>query len=208
MAKSNHISGLLLLAIVCIHSGFGGNIVKGQNQVSSIRNQDMFPLTENVKAFKLNGASQQRALVKQIYDSQIGVGEAGVNRGPDVEKYLQYVKVSRGNPWCAAFVCWVFGQAGILNPRSAWSPDLFAKSRIIWPVENTPAVFRTGDVFGLYFTEKKRIAHAGFIDQQQGGWLITVEGNTSMSGGREGDGVYRKRRPIRSIYQVARYLNN
>lgn len=194
-------------------------------------------------------AKQQK--VRQIYTSQIGIREKPSNRGAEVEQYLRYANLAKGNPWCAAFVCWVFGQANIENPRTGWSPDLFKDSKVIWnraesgkrkveslsvesvtrnqdpiaigsrtsgiayiyPTRQTTgkpvAIGRqpdTGDVFGIYFPDKKRIAHAGFIDQWDGSWLITVEGNTNVSGGREGDGVYRKRRPIQSIYQVARYI--
>ena len=195
--------------------------------------------------------------VQQIYTSQIGVRESPSNAGPEVEKYLRYVKLPKGNPWCAAFVCWVFGRAGIENPRSGWSPDLFSASKLIWErgkitgkkfslepgIRNKEptclparqgfppkvpfdypsrlasgklpsgqagrqlATPETSDVFGIYFQEKKRIAHVGFIDQWDGKWLITVEGNTNLSGSREGDGVYRKRRLLSSINKVARYIS-
>ena len=201
-----------------------------------------------------------RIKVLQIYTSQIGFREQGVNTGPEVEKYLRYVNIPKGNPWCAAFVCWVFGQAGVANPRSGWSPDLFGEGRVIWrrgepgtksqesrlpqsalvgffsnTIQNNRTATRcahppraasewlqpgggagggsnhflptTGDIFGLYFPEKKRIAHVGFVDQWDGTWMVTVEGNTNNSGNREGDGVYRKRRLVRSIYKVARHIN-
>ena len=176
-------------------------------------------------------AKQQK--VQKIYTTQIGIREKGSNSGPAVEQYLLYVNLPKGNPWCAAFVCWVFGQANIDNPRTGWSPDLFKGSKVIWgkaesrklkvesrekhkdgnslgamsvrPTTNNQQP-TTGDIFGIYFPDKNRIAHTGFIDQWDGTWLITVEGNTNVSGGREGDGVYRKRRPVKSIYQVARYI--
>lgn len=192
-----------------------------------------------------------RMQVRDIYTSQVGIREKGSNSGPAVEQYLHYVNLPQGNPWCAAFVCWVFGQANIDNPRTGWSPDLFKGSKVIWdraesrklkvesredePGTNLPTAQAgsqesrhsrkayiyppsqttgnrqqttpgTGDIFGIYFPDKNRIAHTGFIDQWDGTWLITVEGNTNVSGGREGDGVYRKRRPVKSIYQVARYI--
>ena len=201
-------------------------------------------------------AKQQK--VKQIYTSQIGIREKHSNSGAEVEKYLHYVNLPAGNPWCAAFVCWVFGQASIENPRTGWSPDLFKPNRIIWERRNTrsydksnfkqnntntsppslnaqpihPALTTqsihqslnaqhirparqlitdnrqpaSGDIFGIFFPNKNRIAHVGFIDQWQTDWVITVEGNTNIEGSREGDGVYRKRRPVKSIYQVARYI--
>jgi hypothetical protein len=70
--------------------------------------------------------------VMRVCSSQIGVREKQLNAGPEVEKYLRYVNLPKGNPWCAAFVCWVYGQANVPNPRTGWSPDLFPASRIVW----------------------------------------------------------------------------
>jgi hypothetical protein len=183
-----------------------------------------------------------RQKIREIYSSQIGIREKGYNSGKAVEQYLSYVSLPKGNPWCAAFVCWVFGKAGVENPRSGWSPDLFGDRYVIWDREsaarsqelrhpqsvagvpwytsslatdNWQPAYRTGrlatpiagDIFGLYFPDKKRIAHAGFVDQWDGTWMISVEGNTNVSGSREGDGVYRKRRLVRTVYKVARYLD-
>jgi len=191
-------------------------------------------------------------LVQQIYTSQIGIREIGTNSGPMVGQYLRYVNLPKGNPWCAAFVCWVFGEANIVNPRTGWSSAMFPASRTIWTkvesgkqqkvesgkhqkvesgklkVESgwaesrcafpplagaggglsnqKPPIPSTGDIFGLYFPERKRIAHVGFIDQWDGTWMVTVEGNTNVSGSREGDGVYRKRRLVRTVYKVARFI--
>ena len=200
------------------------------NQIKNLQ-----PITYNL---------QLHLTTKKIYDSQIGIREQGVNTGPQVEEYLKYVNLKRGQPWCAAFICWVYGQANVDNPRTGWSPDLFKGSKVIWdraesvklkvesradepgtksqesrhsrisyiypPSKTTgnrqQTTPKTGDIFGLFFPEKNRIAHAGFIDYWDGTWLITVEGNTNDSGGREGDGVYRKRRLVKSVYQVARYI--
>lgn len=166
---------------------------------------------------------QLRDKVRQIYTSQLGVREKQVNSGPEVEQFLRYVKLPKGNPWCAAFVCWVYGEADVRNPRTGWSPDLFRNDKVIWtsaepgtrkrdsrrPQNGVPEQQpRTADVFGIYFPEKGRIAHVGFVDEWNDPWLITVEGNTNLSGSREGDGVYRKRRLVRSIYKVARYIDN
>ena len=47
----------------------------------------------------------------------------------------------------------------------------------------------------------------GFIDKKDGNYYITVEGNTNEAGSREGDGVYRKRRHIKTIYAISRWIN-
>lgn len=235
MAKSINLFGLLS-AVALLVCGYAGSTYIEQGTKIQEQRQAGFS-NEYRKTYQVKPTTYE-SKVKQIYDAEIGVRERGLNTGKRVEEYLAYVNLKTGDPWCAAFVCWVYGQAGVENPRSGWSPDLFPVSKLIWskagsrPGESgtksqesrhpqsvtydystrqttgnrqltTP---RTGDIFALFFPEKNRIAHAGFIDQWDGTWLITVEGNTNLSGSREGDGVYRKRRLVRSVYQVARYI--
>lgn len=132
-----------------------------------------------------------------IAQSQIGVREAtGKNDGLKVEQYLAYTGEQKGAPWCAAFVSWVFGQAGYPQPRTAWSPALF-------PAAKRTSEIKPATVFGIYFPALKRIAHCGFVERLDGHWIITIEGNTNITGGREGDGVYRKRRLASTIRYFA-----
>jgi len=148
--------------------------------------------------------------VSEVYTAELGVREAtGRNDGVRVEMYLASVGHKKGAPWCAAFVSWVYQQAGVKAVKSAWSPSWF-------PVNNT--IYTRGkegnktpdraDVFGLWFQNLKRIAHVGFIHEWQPNTsvVITVEGNTNDAGSREGDGVYKKRRLKSQIYKVSRWL--
>ncbi len=229
---------LAICALLCL-LGMAATKARGQSLSSPVRTvvHSGHPVRSQIER------------VKQIYTSQIGIRETQPNSGREVESYLRYVNLPKGNPWCAAFVCWVYGQAGVGNPRSGWSPALFVDSKVVWgrgepgtrnqepglppivPESGTrnqepglppivPYGFRygrvrgsgklvtpgTGDVFGLYFPEKGRIAHVGFVDKWEDPWVVTVEGNTNVLGSGEGDGVYRKRRLTRSIYRVARYV--
>ncbi|WP_304066745.1 CHAP domain-containing protein [Pedobacter glucosidilyticus] len=145
----------------------------------------------------------------KIYRKEIGTKEkSNRNDGSQIESYLKYTGHSKGAPWCAAFVSWCLGKAGINNPRSAWSPALLPQKRIIW--KNTwqqeKIQPQAGDVFGIWYAAKKRIAHCGFIDTWGESIIITVEGNTNEAGSREGDGVYRKRRLKRTLYAVADWV--
>jgi len=153
----------------------------------------------------------KRERLQEIYATELGVRElSGKNDGPKVEQYLHYVGLKKGNPWCAAFVCWALGNAGLSNPRSGWSPDLFPDANVTWRrsralhADNKPP--RPGDVFGIWFPQKGRIAHVGFVDHWGENWMISVEGNTNEAGSAEGDGVYRKRRLIASIYKVSDFI--
>lgn len=146
--------------------------------------------------------------VALAYSSQIGVRElTGHNDGKDVEKYLHVVGFEKGTSWCAAFVSWSFRQANVNAITNAWAPSWFPDDHTIY-IKGKPlkAVPRRADVFGLYFPEKGRIAHVGFVDSwPPGDYLVTVEGNTNNAGSREGDGVYRKRRLKSNIYKVSRW---
>lgn len=153
-------------------------------------------------------ASSQSSVgcIKSVYTSQIGVREAtGKNDGKQVESYLKSVKSVKGNPWCAAFVAWCFDQCGVKTVRSAWSPSWFPSNRVIWK-QGVGTVPHAGNVFGIWFNNRNRIAHVGFIDEWHGKYAITVEGNTNDAGSREGDGVYRKRRLTRQIYAVSNWF--
>jgi hypothetical protein len=153
------------------------------------------------------GAGSVRDDIRRTYLSQVGIREAtGRNDGAEIETYLHSVGGRVGQPWCAAFVYWCFRQNAVKAPRSPYSPDFFRRNIIYTrgaPISKLPS---SGDVFGIYFPGKGRIAHVGFIDKWGEKWVETVEGNTNAAGSREGDGVYKKKRLSRQIYQVADYL--
>lgn len=160
------------------------------------------------------GFSQSNSLrdsVEQTYLSQVGIREAtGHNDGSDIEKYLQSTGLDKGYAWCAAFVNWVYTANGIETVTSpAWSPNWFTQNVIYKPSDYILNSFpNKGDVFGIYFQSKNRVAHVGFIHQwTSGNFATTVEGNTNTAGSREGDGVYVKRRIKRQIFVVSSYIN-
>jgi hypothetical protein len=132
---------------------------------------------------------------------EIGVREqTGKNDGRRVEEYLRYVGLKKGQPWCAAYVSFIFAQSGFNKPCSGWSPDLFPSSRLAR--SSLP-----GNILGIYFKKYKRIAHVGIILEQRGDYLISAEGNTNVEGSREGDGVYIRMRHRRTIYKIADWIS-
>lgn len=151
--------------------------------------------------------------------TQVGVREeGGRNRGPQVDEYIRSVGLdpskggAKGYAWCCAFVYWCTREAyqrsmwenGMSGPaqlpidRTAWVWDLLKnKDRICPP--------KAGAVFVMsHSTDPKQMpfkAHTGFVVDVDGEFVNTCEGNTDGSGGREGDGVYRKRRAIKDLYR-------
>lgn len=161
-------------------------------------------------AFGLHGQNSKLVEVQKIYSAEIGVRElTGHNDGKQVEEFLASCGLPKGQPWCAAFVCWTFKKAGVKAIVSGYSPNWFTSKYVVWTrgAKNnfTP---QPADVGGLWFANKGRIAHTFFIDIWPAGSsiAITVEGNTNEAGSREGDGVYRKRRLKTQLYKISRYL--
>jgi hypothetical protein len=145
------------------------------------------------------GATSPRELVLEQARQAIGIREAtGRNDGPLVDEILSSVNLEgTKSPWCAAFIVWVgdkaFGST-LFNPypRSAWSPVFLTKPT--WDRQRKGTSLKPADVFGIWFNSMGRVAHVGLVEKSEGDWLVTIEGNTNGGGGRDGDGVYRRRR--------------
>jgi hypothetical protein len=137
----------------------------------------------------------------EVARGTIGWREVGRNSGPLVDKILASVGLEGTRaPWCAAWVVYIgdeaFGKKENPFPRSAWSPD-FVKSPT-WNRGRGKKPDRA-DAFGIYFQSIKRGAHTGIVEKVEGNWVVTIAGNTNDDGSRDGDGVYRKRRPLGTI---------
>lgn len=143
----------------------------------------------------------------EIYLSQVGVREAtGRNDGPEVEMYLQHVGKNKGLAWCSAFVAWCLSEAEIKHTVNAWSPTSENRRNFIYRNKQFVEEPEPGDVFTIYYTKLKRIGHTGFYHKNQNeNIIVTVEGNTNEAGSREGDGVYKKYRSLKTIHSISRW---
>ncbi|WP_316770983.1 hypothetical protein [Pedobacter frigiditerrae] len=205
MATNRFLLGILCLVITYGNGLFGSGSLE---KVSRLGVREEFSRLAVGSKRWLVGESVRRAdmellrcKVVELAQSQVGVREFGNNNhGKAVEAYLAYTKMKPGNPWCAAFVSWVYGQQGRAQPKTAWSPNLFPLAR--QTLKPLPA-----DVFGIYFPDLGRIAHCGLVERKKGNWIYSIEGNTNVTGSREGDGVYRKLRHSKTIKVYADWVN-
>lgn len=145
--------------------------------------------------YRLHRTDSTRQHVYEIARGQLGVKEAsGNNDGVEIEMYLRYTNLGKGHEWCAAFVSWCYGQAGLPIPRTPWSPALFPKNRQIM----FPKVQRA-DLFAIYSAVAKRINHVGMVADIQGHFVRTIEGNSA-------DRVQSRYRNRRTIYRYGNWL--
>jgi uncharacterized protein (TIGR02594 family) len=116
-------------------------------------------------------ASKADQIVK-IAIGQIGVREVDhTNTGPQVNQYLIYAGSSPGQPWCAAFVSWVYGKAGVTTVKTAGAAALESTgTNSNKPAPGMIATFRTND--GTPDND-----HAGIVVRVSGDQFWTVEGN-------------------------------
>ena len=180
-----------------------------QQKQITMKNKTFFIALLAMLTVWISSSAQNPDSLRRYYTQAIGITEAtGHNDGQEVERFLAHVGLSAGAPWCAAFVSYCFYRAGYRTPpRSGWSPAFFPASRIVYNNSYSIDSYapQVGDVFSIYYSSKKRIAHVGFVDARHKNYLITIEGNTNNTGSREGIGVFRKYRPIKSVHSVARY---
>lgn len=144
----------------------------------------------------------QAAKVQSTAKAEVGYKE-GFSGGHwnNKEKYADQVPgmawVSAGGwPWCALFVSWVALKAGVadLYPRSAscaYGVSWF-KGKGRWseyPAIGSQVFFGSGG--GV---------HTGLVVAFDATTITTVEGNTSITGSAEGDGVYLRKRNRKDAY--------
>ena len=139
-----------------------------------------------------------------------GVREVGKNAGPDVEKYLHCLGMTKGSPWCAAFVSWcVMTSRGLAKPPkwcSGSAVSLFQMSgKNAVKVTPVDADFKSKVKPGYIWSRAQDATaaaaarkgswcqgHTGIVVAVDATGFHTIEGNTNAAGSREGDGVYRK----------------
>jgi hypothetical protein len=150
--------------------------------------------------------------VIRIAAGEVGVREVppGSNRGPRVNDYLKSVGLGGGYAWCAAFVFWCFRegskQLGQLNPaiKTAGVLDMWNRARAAGfltvgakEAAANPSLLAPGMIF--VFSTGSGLGHTGIVIGINGLQIETIEGNTDAGGSRNGIGVFRRHRSIKSI---------
>lgn len=137
----------------------------------------------------------------------IGISEVGTNAGPEVEKFLQAVRLGKGNPWCAAFVVFCLKE---IEKKHKIDSGIYETGHALTMWNRTPENRKLKTptpgaivIWQMYKNGKQTTSgHAGIIlENPKPNVIVTVEGNTSDSSSvsREGDGVYKKIRSFPSV---------
>ena len=163
-------------------------------------------------AASLSGGAVERLIAVCEGEAAKKVREIGKNAGPDVEKYQKSVGLSKGSPWCAAFVSWCYIESKGLTKAPKWcsgsAVSLFQvarNSKTCVSVTPVDAGFQSKVKAGWVWSRAQDPAaaagarkgawcqgHTGVVVKVDSIGFHTIEGNTNAAGSREGDGVYAK----------------
>jgi hypothetical protein len=122
----------------------------------------------------------------------LGIAEGKNNDNP----YAAIAGDANHAAWCASFVRACLVVAGVIKKGapSAYCPT-FKES--LQPVAR--ADVRPGDVMFIWFPSMGRVAHTGLVEAVFPTYVVTIEGNTDVAGGRTGGKVMRKKRAYKGL---------
>ena len=132
----------------------------------------------------------------------------GNNRGQIIRMFQRAVGKAEDEPWCMSFVqycCNKIDQIYKIVRKANDINKLYQSEHCLTVWNKTPHICRQDPAPGtiaIWNYKGGSAGHAGIVVEVDGEIIRTIEGNTSDNTKRivrEGDGVYRKRRPINSI---------
>lgn len=138
-----------------------------------------------------------------VCNAFVGFTEQGPNSGQVVDAFLASVGLKPGQPWCAAYMNYCGQRAFSVHEPSTWPVPMTGGCLAIgnWAAKKSVLMKtgQVGDLFLLHYPQMKRFAHVGVLVAPVAGtpnrWL-TIEGNTSGQGSREGWIVAKRERTI------------
>lgn len=121
------------------------------------------------------------------------------NRGPEVDRLVIRAGGKPGQAWCG----WTARAVHLdchCPAGGGMAASWFIGSRLI-------TSYQPADVFSVWNKYMKRIGHIGIVEQvlPGGKFIVTIEGNTNGFGSREGSGVCRLTRPVKQVFNFARW---
>lgn len=160
---------------------------------------DKSEFNNSLENFKLKKLSESAS--KWVGTSEVKNNVSFSN--PEFKDYIAKGGFTSGAPYCASFAKSCALESAetpdevnlvkkVLTPHSMTSLANAKKAGIYspTPTNNSIAIFQKGT---------SQSGHTAIVERvNDNGTINTIEGNTGASGGREGDGVYRKTRNINS----------
>ena len=204
----------LFFTVSCVRPDFQSNINTGkiETYISSPQSQ------EHIETEDIEDEILPCNCLVEAGDEFVGVREKGGNNQDFNNKKLKQLLVNEGwgpgQAWCSFMVKGLLNKCKVPNTITGWSPTSFNKKDIIYTDGKFKKEHYDEDVlvmslsYNKFKNDKNRykgIGHTGIIKEVREKNVITYEGNTSDDGGRDGDGFYKKVRPLTNNLHITRW---
>jgi len=155
------------------------------------------------------GPNELISSLPSVAEGELGTKETSRNQGPGIAKYWIATNYPDGyknrEPYCAAFMSWLFMEAGKRVELPCRRPTTAAAFGFeTWGRDNgltvvkEPRKVKRGDVVVFSFSRVGICEE----DSDESGTFTTIEANTNAAGDREGGCVMRKRRKLSLVRSV------
>lgn len=213
MVKNIFIFIYLLFTVSCVRSNLQSDITLGDTSISETPT-----VTEPSESIVIEDVNSQYDCIIEKSDRFIGETERGGNNKDFSSKELKFLLLgagwSPGQAWCSYMVKGLLDHCEIPNNVTGWSPTSYNKKDVIYTDGKFKQKYKDDDVlimslsYDKFKNNKARykgIGHTGVIEKVREKNVITREGNTGDDGGRDGDGFYKKVRPLTNNLHITRY---
>jgi hypothetical protein len=188
-------------------SGYGSAITSSQTAgyIPNAQAPNMSSLQDS-SPIQVSGDVATRLI--SVAKNEIGVVETSKDRGPGIEKYWTATSSGSsgyGQAWCAAFVCWVIRQSGVL-PETALPKNANAFGFANWArtagrsftqLRSSPREIFPGDIVMFNWS------HVGIATTRSvNGAFKSVDGNTGAGG------VFERNRTLSSVKDAVTIKGN
>ena len=213
MVKSIFIFIYLLLTVSCVRPNIQSNITTGSISVPEV------PIVvETPEPVVVEDTYSPYVCLMDKSEVFVGVTEKGGNNKSFTNKELKQMLVNAGwkpgQAWCSFMVKGLLDHCDIPNKVTGWSPTSYNKKDVIYTDGKFKQKYKDDDVLVMSLSYNKfkndrsrykAIGHTGVIEEVRGTSVVTREGNTGDDGGRDGDGFYKKVRPLTKNLHITRY---
>jgi hypothetical protein len=213
MVKSILIYIYLFLTVSCVRPNIQSDITTGNISVPEVPT-----VVEIPEPVIVEDTYSPYVCITNKSEEFVGVTEKGGNNQNFTNKELKQMLVDAGwKPglaWCSFMVKGLLDHCNIPNKVTGWSPTSYNKKDVIYTDGKFKQEFEDDDVLVMSLSYNKfknvksrykAIGHTGVIKQVREKNVITYEGNTGDDGGRDGDGFYKKVRPLTKNLHITRY---
>lgn len=218
MGKSILLFIYILLTVSCVHPNIPSNIIG--NVSVSIPSVDSEEPGTSMTAEPNTGydAYTSYDCLMDKSDEFVGVTERGGNNKDFTNRELKRMLVDAGwesgHAWCSYILKGLLDHCDVPNKVTGWSPTSYNKKDVIYTDGRFKQNHKDDDVLVMSLSyakfknnraRYKGIGHTGVIKEVRDKSVVTYEGNTGDDGGRDGDGFYKKIRPLTKNLHITRH---